>query len=71
MQNGFQILPLALHVVVGFHFNLTFSPFKTVLLVEWYKVGKQECVGSFHALFGKYAYHLHVHNFRFMAFQCP
>ena len=47
-----QPFPLALHFRVGFHLHLCFSPFKSVLLVARNKVGEEQRVDAFHAIFG-------------------
>lgn len=34
----FKILPLALHFIVGFHLDISLSPFKAIFLIPWDEV---------------------------------
>ena len=46
-----QILPLRLHLLVGFHFNVRLAPLETVLLIDRYEVVEQQCVSTFLLVF--------------------
>ena len=64
-----QILPLRLHLLVGFHFNVRLAPLETVLLIDRYEVVEQQCVSTFLLIFWQDANEHEVEALCFVEFQ--
>ena len=50
MLHGFKVLPLRLYLPVSFHFNMSFTPFNAIFLINRYQMRKQQGVGAFHTI---------------------
>ena len=64
-----KILPLPLHLLVGLHLDLTFTPFETVLLIDGDEMGKHQGIGSLGTVFGQDTDHLQVNDTCLMKLQ--
>ena len=69
MTFALQILPLSLHLFVGFHLYVCLAPLKSVCLIARYEVVEQQRVGTFRAIFGQDAHQQQVDNVCFMTLQ--
>ena len=64
-----QILPLRLHLLVGFHFNVRLAPLETVLLIDGYQGIEKQGVGTLGTVFGQYTDQEQIDDIRLMELQ--
>lgn len=71
MEDGLEILPLALHVLVGLHLNLALAPFESVGLIARDEVVEHKGIGTLHAVFGQHSEQQQVHALGLVSLQSP
>ena len=69
MTLALKILPLSLHLLVGFHLHVGLAPLKAVLLIARYEVVEEQGVGALRTILGQDAHKQQVYNVCFMTLQ--
>ena len=64
-----QILPLRLHLLVGFHLDVRLTPLEAIFLVDRYEVIEQEGIGTFLLIFRQNANEHQVKTLCFVELQ--
>ena len=64
-----QILPLALHLLIGLHLHIRLAPLEAILLVDGDEVVEQQGIGTLLLVFRQDADEHQIQALRFMEFQ--
>ena len=71
MLLGTEVLPLRLHLLVGFKFGVCLAILKAHLLIDRYEVGEEQGVDAFVLVFRLHGHEEQVEDLRFAPKQRP